>query len=259
MPATLIGLFLAELLIMLLLDLLNLQRGILVDLLDAALLAVFFLPVLYLVVLLPVATLTTRLATASADARFRAVVEAASDAIIIIDHHSRIHFVNPAATKLTGYSTGELEGTEMAILVPEEQREQHRKGLQHYIETGESRIVGGSPVEMEVQSKDGERIPVRISLSAPMSHEEGRIVAVIGDLRQSKRVGLYEALLPVCCVCGVIRDDTGVEHGEGEWVSLEDYIQKHAAARFSHGFCPECFEKYQRSEGMLSVPQRLHK
>lgn len=248
-PATLIGLFLAELFVMLLFDFLNVQGGVEVALLDAALLTVLILPGLYFVVLRPVADLAGRAAAASANARFRAVVEAASDVIIVGDHHGRIRSVNPAASKLLGYSARELEGAEIAILVPVERREQHSKALQRYVETGQGRIVGGGPVEMEARCKSGERIPVEITLSAPTLHAEELIVGVIRDLRQRKRLGLYEVLLPVCSVCGVIRDDTGTEHGRGKWLSLEDYVEEHAAARFSHTFCPQCFEEWKSNQG----------
>lgn len=249
-PATLVGVFLAELFVMWLLDLMNVRWGVLSSLLDAALLTVLILPGLYLVVLRPVASLATRLAAASANARFRAVVDAAGDGIIVGNRHGRICLVNPAATKMLGYPAGELEGAEIAILVPEEQREQHRKGLRRYVETNESRIVGGSPVKLEARIRDGGRIPVELTLSAPTLHAEGLIVAVIRDLRQRRRMELYEGLLPVCCVCGVIRDDTGVEHGQGKWVTIEDYVQEHEAVRFSHTFCPTCHLEYRRSQGL---------
>jgi hypothetical protein len=40
--------------------------------------------------------------------------------------------------------------------------------------------------------------------------------------------------LPTCAHCKKIRDEAG------EWHQLEDYIQNHSEAKFSHGICPEC-------------------
>ena len=74
LPLSLAGVFLAELLVMLVLDLLHVRWGWATSLLDAFLLAVLIIPGLYFVVLRPVGELTARLAAASADARFRAVV-----------------------------------------------------------------------------------------------------------------------------------------------------------------------------------------
>ena len=45
-------------------------------------------------------------------------------------------------------------------------------------------------------------------------------------------------LLPICAHCKKIRDD------EGYWQQLEGYISHHTEAKFSHGICPDCREKY---------------
>lgn len=44
-------------------------------------------------------------------------------------------------------------------------------------------------------------------------------------------------LLPICASCKKIRDD------KGYWEQIESYISAHSEAEFSHGMCPECFEK----------------
>ena len=44
-------------------------------------------------------------------------------------------------------------------------------------------------------------------------------------------------LLPICSQCKKIRDD------QGYWGELEGYIQGHSEAQFTHGVCPDCYEK----------------
>jgi GAF domain-containing protein len=62
-----------------------------------------------------------------------------------------------------------------------------------------------------------------------------RISAHLADaLNQVKTL---EGLLPICAWCKRIRDD------EGYWDRVEAYFQKHAGVDFTHGICPECFEK----------------
>jgi diguanylate cyclase len=46
-----------------------------------------------------------------------------------------------------------------------------------------------------------------------------------------------EGVIPICGVCKKIRDD------KESWQQLEQYISEHSQAMFSHGLCPECFEK----------------
>jgi hypothetical protein len=44
-------------------------------------------------------------------------------------------------------------------------------------------------------------------------------------------------LLPICANCKKIRDDNGY------WKQIEDYIDQHSEAKFSHGICPDCMKK----------------
>ena len=47
-----------------------------------------------------------------------------------------------------------------------------------------------------------------------------------------------KGIVPICSGCKKIRDD------KGYWNLLENYIEKHSEASFSHGMCPECMEKF---------------
>jgi PAS domain S-box-containing protein len=55
-------------------------------------------------------------------------------------------------------------------------------------------------------------------------------------------------ILPVCCVCGLIRDDTGVEQGQGEWMKADKFITEKTDAQLSHSYCPNCYEKAMEEE-----------
>ena len=58
---------------------------------------------------------------------------------------------------------------------------------------------------------------------------------LIVDLKKAlKEVNKLSGLLPICSSCKKIRDD------KGYWNQLEDFIQKHSGAEFSHGVCPDC-------------------
>jgi GAF domain-containing protein len=51
------------------------------------------------------------------------------------------------------------------------------------------------------------------------------------------KVRMLYGLLPICAWCKRIRDD------EGYWSQVEAYLQSHSDVDFTHGICPECFEK----------------
>jgi CheY-like chemotaxis protein len=82
------------------------------------------------------------------------------------------------------------------------------------------------------------------------SNLEGRVQERTAELEAANRelscalseVKVLNALLPICTYCKKIRDD------KDYWQSVEGYISKHTNAQFSHGCCPECFEKIMKPE-----------
>ncbi len=55
--------------------------------------------------------------------------------------------------------------------------------------------------------------------------------------RSLSDIRVLKGMLPICAACKKIRDD------QGYWQKLEQYIQEHSEAEFSHGICPECAKK----------------
>lgn len=51
------------------------------------------------------------------------------------------------------------------------------------------------------------------------------------------RIQTLEGLIPICSYCKKIRDDSNY------WQQLEGYLSEHAGAKFTHGICPDCFER----------------
>lgn len=52
------------------------------------------------------------------------------------------------------------------------------------------------------------------------------------------KVKTLSGFLPICAGCKKIREDSGY------WSQIEDYIESHSEAEFSHGFCPDCAKRY---------------
>ena len=59
-----------------------------------------------------------------------------------------------------------------------------------------------------------------------------------------KTIRMYEDILPICLVCKKIRDDSGKEPGTGEWVPVDKYLTCRAGKNMSHGYCPDCGQKF---------------
>lgn len=64
------------------------------------------------------------------------------------------------------------------------------------------------------------------------------------------QVKTLEGLLPICCYCKRVRDDTGY------WSQIDTYLRKHTKASLSHGYCPECAAKFYEECG-LDVPDKV--
>lgn len=94
---------------------------------------------------------------------------------------------NPSATRIFGYSESEAVGMKLESLVPSELKDSHHAGIRRYRETGEARLVGGSPVELPAITKSGEKIFVSLTLTA-LPETDGRnfVLAVIRDVTQQK-------------------------------------------------------------------------
>ena len=55
-------------------------------------------------------------------------------------------------------------------------------------------------------------------------------------------VKMLQGLLPICLYCKKIRDDRNY------WQQLDKYVADHTEARFSHGICPDCYDKVVKPE-----------
>lgn len=70
-----------------------------------------------------------------------------------------------------------------------------------------------------------------------------RIKNCLEKQKMTRKINLYQKILPMCCVCKKIRDDSGKKPGTGEWVKIETYINKRADLDVTSGYCPECARK----------------
>jgi len=76
-------------------------------------------------------------------------------------------------------------------------------------------------------------------INKPLDEEQlaARLVVAERILNLQSTVNQLSGLLPICCVCKKVRDD------KNYWQQVELYITKRTDARFSHGYCPDCFKK----------------
>ena len=128
---------------------------------------------------------------AVAESRLGALLDAAVDAIILIEAGGRITRFNQAAERMFGYDEGEVVGRNVSMLMPEPYRSQHDGYIQRYASTGDRRIIGIGR-EVQAQRKDGTIFPIDLSVGEFMSTGEllptGQhgFVGIIRDLTERK-------------------------------------------------------------------------
>jgi DNA-binding NtrC family response regulator len=59
----------------------------------------------------------------------------------------------------------------------------------------------------------------------------------------TRKINLYQKILPMCCVCKKIRDDTNRQPGTGEWIAIERFINEKAQLDITSSYCPDCAKK----------------
>lgn len=131
------------------------------------------------------------------ESRFRGLLEAAPDAMIIIDPKGRIVLANGQAELLFGYAREELLGAPIETLVPERLRGRHEMHRFQYFNDPRMRPMGAG-LELYGMRKNGTEFPVEISLS-PLQTEEGPLVSSairdITERKQAERVAVSAAEL----------------------------------------------------------------
>jgi PAS domain S-box-containing protein len=115
------------------------------------------------------------------DSAFRTVLEAAPDAIVIVDSRGRIVLVNSQAEKLFGYSRDEMLPQNIEMLVPLRLRESHVLSRDEYLHHPETRPMGAA-LELNALRRDGTELPVEISLSPVWLDGDLFIISTIRDI-----------------------------------------------------------------------------
>jgi PAS domain S-box-containing protein len=119
----------------------------------------------------------------------RHALEAAPDAMVIVDASGRILFANQQAEALFNHSRDELIGREVECLLPERFRDRHPLHRERFATDGRVRPMGAG-LELFARRRDGSEFPVEISLSPIEDADRTLVAAAIRDVTDRKRIQL---------------------------------------------------------------------
>ncbi len=121
------------------------------------------------------------------EARLRSILETAPDAIIVIGERGIMESYSPAAERLFGYRAEEALGQNVSILMPSPYRERHDSYLDHYLKTGERRIIGIGRVVVG-RRRDGSTFPMELAVGEARVNGRRVFTGFIRDLTERQLV-----------------------------------------------------------------------
>ena len=173
-----------------------------------------------------------------------ALVDGMSDGLVVLDLLNRVVDINPAAHRMLNVRSSVI-GTPGQVVCPPLRELLSGPGEDPGILETELDLTGALPsflhiVIVPIMSRNGQRTGLMVVLRDVTLRrlEEVERERLLEELRSARTdLKVLRGLLPICSSCKKIRDDSG------SWRSMEDYIQAHTEAHFSHGICDECVTK----------------
>jgi PAS domain S-box-containing protein len=122
-----------------------------------------------------------------AAARLAAVLEAALDCVIVIDHTEAVVEFNPAAERAFGRLRADVLGRPLSeVVIPERLRDAHRRGLARYLATGDGPVIGRR-VEMPAVRSDGTEFPAELAIVPTVIDGRPVFTGYLRDITDRKR------------------------------------------------------------------------
>jgi two-component system sensor kinase FixL len=164
----------------------------------------------------------------------QSILETMPEAMIVIDQRGIIQSFNGAAERMFGYTTAEVVGRNVSILMPSPQSEEHDSYLRRYLETGERRIIGIGRRVLG-RRKDGTTFPQELAIGEAIGGGKRVFTGFIRDLSQREAAEeqvrqLQDELLHVSRVSAMGALASTLAHELNQpLTSVTSYVQTSAA------------------------------
>lgn len=115
-----------------------------------------------------------------------AVMDAAMDAVVLIDATGAILAFNRAAERIFGWNADEVQGRNVKMLMPEPDRSGHDGYLARYLATGLSSVIGAGR-ELQAQRRDGTQFPAHLSVGRVAGTDPAQFIGLIRDITEERK------------------------------------------------------------------------
>lgn len=124
---------------------------------------------------------------ADSEEKLRAIIDSASDAIIMLDHNGEVSLWNEAATRIFGFKPEEAIGKLLNNLItPDVYKEFYGNAFTDYIDDGNGDFIGKT-IELSAIRKSNEVFPIEISMSSVKIKNKWNAIAIIRDISVRKQ------------------------------------------------------------------------
>ncbi len=112
----------------------------------------------------------------------QAILASSLDAVVSIDQQGKVIDFNKAAEKTFGWKFEEIKGKSMTeYLIPHDRRKAHEAGMQHYVDSGESRMLN-QRLKLEALNKNGDQFPVELTIADIQTPDGPIFTAFLRDI-----------------------------------------------------------------------------
>ena len=116
-----------------------------------------------------------------AEARFKAIVDAAVDGIVVIDLHGIVQVFNVGAEQIFGYPAKDIVGKNVSVLMPPPDRDHHDRYISSYVDGASPKIIGIGREVVGLRS-NGERFPMELSVGDASIGTRRQFVGIVKDI-----------------------------------------------------------------------------
>lgn len=138
------------------------------------------------------ASKSSRRALDGANTRIQSILNTVADGIIAINELGIVETLNPATERIFGYSSAEVVGQNIKMLMPEPYHSQHDGYIDRYRTTGEARIFG-SYLEVMGRRKDGSTFPMEVVVNEMRLGDKSHFTGIVRDITERKQANDQQA------------------------------------------------------------------